>query len=158
MCPLFDSLLRGYPIGTFLFWRMNEATATQFQFSDVMRNYHEVKLPHSPKVDLPEARPAIAILDGQQRLPERERRPDLRPVPAPARRCPIRVVQRGRGGPPPGRPRPLTRHEVVCAPHATDPTEGVRQRNRDPRRADVGLGPWSGARRGCPEEVAVQRI
>lgn len=68
ICRLFDSLLRKYPIGTFLFWNVQAEAASQFQFYDVMRDYHELKSPHSPKLSFPQARPVTAILDGQQRL------------------------------------------------------------------------------------------
>jgi hypothetical protein len=68
ICRLFDSLLRGYPIGTFLFWNVQAATASEFQFYDVVREYHELKNPHSPRVSFPQPRDVVAILDGQQRL------------------------------------------------------------------------------------------
>lgn len=68
ICRLFDSLLRGYPIGTFLFWNVQAATASEFQFYDVVREYHELKNPHSPRVTFPQPRDVVAILDGQQRL------------------------------------------------------------------------------------------
>lgn len=68
ICRLFDSMLRGYPIGTFLFWNVQAATAGEFQFYDVVRDYHELKSPHSPKVSFPQPRDVVAILDGQQRL------------------------------------------------------------------------------------------
>ena len=65
---LFDSLLRGYPIGTFLFWNVRPELVPQFQFYDVMREYHEVKHRHSLKLPPIEGRPIVAVLDGQQRL------------------------------------------------------------------------------------------
>ncbi len=68
ICRLFDSMLRGYPIGTFLFWNVQAATASEFQFYDVVRDYHELKSRHSSKVTFPNARDIVAILDGQQRL------------------------------------------------------------------------------------------
>lgn len=68
ICRLFDSMLRGYPIGTFLFWNVQAATASKFQFYDVVRDYHELKSPHSSKVAFPQPRDVVAILDGQQRL------------------------------------------------------------------------------------------
>lgn len=68
ICRLFDSLLRGYPIGTFLFWKVESQTAGTFQFYEFMRDYHEAKRAHSEKVHLLEAKPLTAVLDGQQRL------------------------------------------------------------------------------------------
>lgn len=38
---LFDSLMRGYPIGSFLMWKVEPANASKFVFYDVMRDYHE---------------------------------------------------------------------------------------------------------------------
>lgn len=68
ICQLFDSLLRGYPIGTFLFWKVDAERSRDFTFYDVIREYHEVKANHSPLLSLPEPRALTAILDGQQRL------------------------------------------------------------------------------------------
>jgi hypothetical protein len=67
-CMLFDSLMRGYPIGSFLFWKMENSQARDFVFYDFIRNYHELKSPHCPRLDLPADHRATAILDGQQRL------------------------------------------------------------------------------------------
>ena len=38
---LFDSLMRGYPIGSFLMWQVDAASAGRFVFYDFMRDYHE---------------------------------------------------------------------------------------------------------------------
>jgi uncharacterized protein with ParB-like and HNH nuclease domain len=38
---LFDSILRGYPIGSFLSWKIDPATAAQFRFYGFIREYHE---------------------------------------------------------------------------------------------------------------------
>lgn len=68
VCRLFDSLLRGYPIGTFLFWSVTEDTAGTFNFYEVMREFHEAKNRHCERIDDFSPRPVTAILDGQQRL------------------------------------------------------------------------------------------
>jgi hypothetical protein len=68
ICMLFDSLMRGYPIGSFLFWKMENSQARDFVFYDFIREYHELKAPHCPRLDLPADHHATAILDGQQRL------------------------------------------------------------------------------------------
>lgn len=65
---LFDSLMRGYPIGTFLFWFVEKERAREFQFYEFMRTYHERDNRHNPKSDIAEGRDIIAVLDGQQRL------------------------------------------------------------------------------------------
>lgn len=53
---LLDSLLKGYPIGTFIFWRTKEELRS-------VRNLGSVELPPTPKGDY-----IHYVLDGQQRL------------------------------------------------------------------------------------------
>ena len=65
---LFDSLLRGYPIGSFLFWRVHPERASQFAFYDFLTDYHERDNPYAPKTVIPAGQGVDAILDGQQRL------------------------------------------------------------------------------------------
>ncbi len=66
---LFDSLLRGYPIGSFLFWSVDfwsvDAThAGDFKFYGFIKDYHQLTAPHCPILDLPAGKPVTAILDG----------------------------------------------------------------------------------------------
>lgn len=68
ICALFDSLMRGYPIGSFLFWEVESDHSQDFVTYDFIRDYHELKAPHCPRLDLPPGQPFTAILDGQQRL------------------------------------------------------------------------------------------
>ena len=68
ICGLFDSLMQGYPIGSFLFWRMNPETTEQYTFYGVLRDYHALNNRHCPVLDLATDRERSAILDGQQRL------------------------------------------------------------------------------------------
>lgn len=65
---LFDSLMREYPIGTFLFWEIGKDHVVDYDFYAFMKNYHEVKNKHNEKVDLKGSDGVIAVLDGQQRL------------------------------------------------------------------------------------------
>ena len=65
---LLDSLMRGYPIGSFLFWRVRPENSRDFRFYDFVRNYHERDDPHCPPHDLTSPRELTAVLDGQQRL------------------------------------------------------------------------------------------
>jgi uncharacterized protein with ParB-like and HNH nuclease domain len=65
---LFDSLMRDYPIGSFLFWRVEKKNVRQYQFYEFVRNYHERQSRHNPKADVSGEDDIIAILDGQQRL------------------------------------------------------------------------------------------
>jgi len=65
---LLDSLMRGYPIGSFLFWQVEKENSKKFQFYEFIRNYHENDLRHNPKADISGEEGVTAILDGQQRL------------------------------------------------------------------------------------------
>jgi hypothetical protein len=65
---LFDSLMAGYPIGSFLFWKVGRENTREYQFYDLMRDYHQRDAPHCPALELPGDRDAVAILDGQQRI------------------------------------------------------------------------------------------
>ncbi len=65
---LFDSLLQGYPIGSFLFWQVDREHCREFVFYEFMTNYHQKNNSHLERLDLAEDRPVTAILDGQQRL------------------------------------------------------------------------------------------
>ena len=65
---LFDSLMQGYPFGALLFWKVQPERASEFQFYDFVRYYHQNKDVHSPKVELIKGVGVTAVLDGQQRL------------------------------------------------------------------------------------------
>lgn len=64
---LFDSLMRDYPISTFLFWKVEKKRIKDFQFYEFLKNFHEKDARHNKKADL-EEEDVIAILDGQQRM------------------------------------------------------------------------------------------
>ena len=65
---LFDSLMRGYPIGSFLFWRVKPETAENYRFYRFITNYDQRK-PHNTAHGAPSTVPGLkAVLDGQQRL------------------------------------------------------------------------------------------
>lgn len=65
---LFDSLMRGYPIGSFLFWRVDPKTAKDYSFYQFITNYDQRK-PHNRVHGAPSTVPGLkAVLDGQQRL------------------------------------------------------------------------------------------
>jgi len=65
---LFDSLMQGYPIGSFLFWSVDKESVRQYMFYDFVRDYHQKLRPHCPPVEIPASQPVVAVLDGQQRL------------------------------------------------------------------------------------------
>lgn len=76
---LFDSILRGYPIGSFLFWKLQKEDIAKsdeqdenklnFQLYQFLTNYDERK-PHNEKIYIEQiSRDELCIvLDGQQRL------------------------------------------------------------------------------------------
>lgn len=64
---LFDSLMQGYPFGTFLLWRVKAEHSRRYRFYDFVREYHERDNPHCAALPL-QTGPVIAVLDGQQRL------------------------------------------------------------------------------------------
>ena len=65
---LFDSLMRGYPIGSFLFWIVRSGSTEQYQFYDFMLDYHERNNPHCASAGVVNQDKITAVLDGQQRL------------------------------------------------------------------------------------------
>lgn len=65
---LFDSLMQGYPFGTFLFWKVEPEKSAQFKFYGFVQNYHERDAAHCPELGALPNRELTAVLDGQQRL------------------------------------------------------------------------------------------
>ena len=68
IAKLFDSLMRGYPIGSFLFWRVDAESCGKYQFYNFLANYHERDETHNRPAGLSGEQGVTAILDGQQRL------------------------------------------------------------------------------------------
>lgn len=68
ICRLFDSLMQGYPFGTFLFWKVEPEKSVLFKFYGFVQNYHERDAPHCPELGVLPNRELTAVLDGQQRL------------------------------------------------------------------------------------------
>ncbi|MEY2848895.1 MAG: hypothetical protein RI885_1560, partial [Actinomycetota bacterium] len=64
---LFDSILRGYPIGSFLAWKIDPETIAKFKFYGFLKDYSQFDKRHNPDLDLPDKQ-VTAVLDGQQRL------------------------------------------------------------------------------------------
>lgn len=65
---LFDSLMQGYPINAFLFWRVPKDKVADFQFYEFLRDYHQHSNRHNIKANTNGAGDTMAVLDGQQRL------------------------------------------------------------------------------------------
>lgn len=68
IAKLFDSLMQGYPFGTFLFWKVEPASSAKFKFYGFVQNYHERDNPHCPELGSLPNQALTAVLDGQQRL------------------------------------------------------------------------------------------
>lgn len=67
ICRLFNSIMRDYPIGTFLFWDLSAEKANQYTYYEFLKNYHQrdsknelVRYKHQGEVR--------GVLDGQQRI------------------------------------------------------------------------------------------
>lgn len=66
---LFDSIMRSYPIGTFLFWFVRSPNIHNYVFYEFLRYYHEQKsYLNQPSSDPITKEEIIGVLDGQQRL------------------------------------------------------------------------------------------
>ena len=71
ICNLFDSLMKGYPIGSFLFWRVSEEDRTNYHFHSFKQDIDITNKNNLDGVRGPQIAPQpliTAVLDGQQRL------------------------------------------------------------------------------------------
>lgn len=68
ICELFDSLMQGYPFGTFLYWKVRQENNHDYQFYGFVQDYHQRNAPHCPRIGALPNRDVVAVLDGQQRL------------------------------------------------------------------------------------------
>lgn len=65
---LFDSILRDYPISTFLFWKVKAENIQKFKFYRFLPFYHQRDKKHNEPAELSDSKDRFAVLDGQQRL------------------------------------------------------------------------------------------
>jgi hypothetical protein len=65
---LIDSLMRGYPIGSFLLWDVKPESAGNYTYYNFITHFHELNAPYASKATVPPGRGIVAVLDGQQRL------------------------------------------------------------------------------------------
>lgn len=65
---LVDSLMRGYPVGSFLLWDVQPQTAQSYTFYEFLTHFHERDNPYADKATVPAGASTVAVLDGQQRL------------------------------------------------------------------------------------------
>ena len=68
ICRFFDSLMQGYPFGTFLYWDVESQNSGDFKWYGLVRDYHAKDNPHCPVLPVMHNTPLTAVLDGQQRL------------------------------------------------------------------------------------------
>lgn len=62
---LYDSILKGYPISSFMFWAVDEETKAEVRCYNFIENYRPEMMNEPTKA---EGRQAVLVLDGQQRL------------------------------------------------------------------------------------------
>lgn len=65
---LFDSLLRGYPVGSFLFWKVSQENSQKYRFYEFMQSYDAYDNMRLKPYDIAVPKPLTVVLDGQQRL------------------------------------------------------------------------------------------
>jgi len=65
---LFDSLMRNYPIGTFLFWKLDKQTANNYVFYEFLKEYDQRAPYNRRKTGAFLHEEITGVLDGQQRL------------------------------------------------------------------------------------------
>ena len=65
---LFDSIIRNYPISSFLFWLVEGETKNQYKFYSFLNKYRERFQTHNEEFDTNGLNDFNAVLDGQQRL------------------------------------------------------------------------------------------
>jgi len=65
---LFDSIMQGFPIGTFLLWELNDSLAIKSNvFYDFIKHY-DTRYTRNQKASLSSKKSIVSVLDGQQRL------------------------------------------------------------------------------------------
>jgi uncharacterized protein with ParB-like and HNH nuclease domain len=66
---LFDSIMRGYPINSFMFWEVKEdKVKNEFKFYQFLTEYRQFFKEDNPDIDTKGYKEFKAVIDGQQRL------------------------------------------------------------------------------------------
>lgn len=69
VCNLFDSLMRNYPINTFMLWEVKDPNLHKsHRFYTILDNYCERFNEDNPEHNVKGGKPFMAIIDGQQRI------------------------------------------------------------------------------------------
>src|SRR5690348_18478691 len=67
VAQLFDSIMRGYPISSFLFWELDEANKGRWEIYRFIQDFDE-RGSHNPAANAHGVQQLTLVLDGQQRL------------------------------------------------------------------------------------------
>lgn len=65
---LFDSVMKGYPVGAFMFWYIEPERSADYVWYGFVRDYHQKNNSHNPHPGPLDNKPLRAVIDGQQRL------------------------------------------------------------------------------------------
>ena len=65
---LFGSIMKGYPIGSFLIWNVQNENINKHEFYNILTEYHQRDARHNTKINISHKDSVTAILDGQQRI------------------------------------------------------------------------------------------
>lgn len=65
---LFDSIMRNYPISSFLFWRVEGDTKANYKFYQFLKDFKQRYKTHNEEFSTDSHNDFTAVLDGQQRL------------------------------------------------------------------------------------------
>jgi hypothetical protein len=65
---LFDSLMRGYPVGSFLFWKVLPENSQKYKFYEFMQSFDALDNKRLKPYDIVQPKQLTVVLDGQQRL------------------------------------------------------------------------------------------
>ena len=65
---LFDSIMRNYPISSFLFWKVEGETKKGYKFYKFIHEFRERYKIHNEEISTDGEKDFVAVLDGQQRL------------------------------------------------------------------------------------------
>ncbi|HAR1322589.1 TPA: DUF262 domain-containing protein, partial [Enterococcus faecium] len=49
---LFDSIMKGYPIGSFLFWNVQNENIKKYEFYNILKEYHQRDARHNVKINI----------------------------------------------------------------------------------------------------------
>ncbi|NSN62107.1 DUF262 domain-containing protein [Enterococcus faecalis] len=65
---LFDSIMKGYTIGSFVFWKVQNENINKYELYNILKEYQQSDARHNTKINISHKDSVTAILDGQQRI------------------------------------------------------------------------------------------